>query len=256
MNALSAMQKLLRYTVIGYLFYSNFALGNESYLINLPTANINHHLFRVAHRFNGQVEQDTEASSAGMDNGAMIRLGFDYVFSKDSQLGISRTSWTGNLESSLKQRLYQSENWSMTIVGSTNLETGLKEKRDGTGNSINAQWIIQRNHHQFMWLLSALYATNSNPIKTESTSALATGGWYQVDPMHKISVEIIKPVIGYLGDNDYPLTSLGWHWQSGAHIFKLVVSNSIQLNTNRVIATDGIQDARQFHLGFSVNRYF
>lgn len=226
------------------------------YLINLSTPQIESRVFRISHRFLGDIGDKAAENSAGMDNGAFMRIGFDYGFRLGMSAGISRSSWTGNYEVKFKHKVFDKNDLSASYLIGANFQGGEKKFRESSGDSYNLQLMAQYQTNKIAPLASLLHSTSTNPDKKQSTTAIALGARYNAYLSHYLSIEAIKPLHGYIGDNDYPLTSVAWDWKTGLHMFQLVLTNSIQLNFNRYISTQSIKDGREFRLGFSITRMF
>lgn len=226
------------------------------YLINLSTNDIATKLFRISHRFEGRVSDETLQRFGGLDNGALIRLAFDGALSENTSASISRTSWTGNYETMYKHRFYNPKGSSVSYSLGANIQGGADELKELSGDSYNGQVTYQKDIEAHTLISTILYSSSTNPIDKESTIAVGFGSRYHLANSHYFLAEVIKPVDGYIGDNNYPLTSLAWDWQRGLHNFQLVLTNSGQLNFNKYVTTEGILDARDFYLGFSISRQF
>lgn len=228
------------------------------FLVNLPTTTIKPQktlLFRIAHRFTGEVDNAPEKTLFGLDAGAKMRFSFDYSLRDDWLLSAGRTSWTGATEVFSRYRF----NPRLAVQAGVTLETGAAEYRDNTGDSANLQLVYQRPiTKNLQWLLVPSYAsaTRAKSEKSEGTTAIGTGLHYAFGPQFAVSAEWIKPVSGYRGDNRNPVVSYSLDWFTGGHIFQLLVSNSTALNSNRTLVTQGMTDARKFHAGFSISRLF
>lgn len=234
------------------------AAPSGEYLINLPTAKIQPEgvlQFRIAHRFAGEVDEQPGRTFLGLDAGAKMRFSFDYALRDHWLISAGRTSWTGATELYTKYRFHPN----FAIQAGATFELGADQYKDDTGDSVNVQLIYQQPVTDTLQLLlvpSYASATKAKSEQEESTTAIGMGAHYSLNPQYSLSVELIKPVAGYEGDNRNPVVSYAADWYTGGHLFQLLLSNSTLMNTNRYITTQGIKDSRKFHFGFSITRLF
>ncbi len=266
-SALAQMERRRTVTDEPVEVFLTMSLISMATTSNLQKNNMNS---TIMHNF-GLVSSGVE-EFWGLDQGAAVRLGFDYGITDRLSVGIGRTSREDNVDLRFKYTLIQQMKSDkipveVSIKGDIGINTqeerrfdfSNKDRLNMFGSIAVARKFSDKLSLQFTPMVSHF---NTVVIETEDQNPKHThfgagfGGEYRVSMKHSFSFEYF----GLIGDKTEGLKNpmaISWQIDTGGHVFQMFFMNGNWFTEQHLLArtTDDFF-ARDFRLGFNVNRVF
>lgn len=230
--------------------------------------------FRIGHRF-GDIKTGWE-SLYGLENATDVLFSFEYGFSDDLTIGLSRTKGAGLLRAlvnpSIKYRILQQKEsgtpLSVTLMGVSSISTSKSNDQEGSlGNfdkfahrvSYTVQALLARKFADRFSLQIMPGYTHRNQVEFGDVN-----GIFSVGAATRIQ---INKVFGIIADITVPLADrpdgyhtpfgIGLEMETGGHIFQVNFTNATGIIENDYIPyTTSQWSEREFRLGFTISRLF
>ncbi len=239
-------------------------LFHSTQAINLPTTEMlraETFEFEIAHRFYPPIKEGHKVLF-GLDGPATIRFKLAYGISNRLNISLGRSNLDNNYDLNLKFKFLQLRKAPLPIVIGTQIGTGWNTDVFGlpSGDSRSFQYyarvIINTMYRKKIGLgliPTYLYNTDVRSEETHDEISLGINVQYYLFRSFSLLAEW-SPRLG--GKNSlYNPVSYGIELETGGHFFKILVSNSIRLNTSQYIAgSDDPAGGRYWHLGFNISR--
>lgn len=242
--------------------------------INLPTVEplgkgVFH--YSIMHTF-GEVRSGYQ-QFWGIDNGANVKLSFEYGFTDRFSLELSRTSEDNNVEFAGRYHLLQQTRSGSMPVSVTGIVSAGAITEDLSFLPQEYEFLDRLNYSaaiatarkfndQFSLQFSPMVAHFNGPSNFLSMNdpdqntyfSLGVAGRYKVGSQTALSVQYIS---GFSGDNRSYNLALGIDIETGGHVFQIFVTTSQSLSYPYLGASEnGNFFDRAFRIGFNVNRLF
>lgn len=220
-------------------------------------------LLQIQHRF-GDISGGAY-EFFGLDQASM-RIGFEYGFGKNFNLGVGRSTYLKTFDAFGKYRiLQQNEDFPLSMVinagGSVpSIRDYFPDEYDHFSDkaSINAQVHFATTIKKFGFQVSPGYLKTGYLLKEQqnlSIFTLALGGSIKISKKVSANVEYMHPFSSELS-NQNPL-SLGIDLDTGGHLFQLILSNSQRMFDQALYTqTTGDWGEGSLFFGFNLVREF
>ena len=196
----------------------------------------------------------------GLDEASM-RIGFEYGFGKNFNLGIGRSTYLKTFDGFGKIRfVQQNSNFPISIIATVggsipSIRDYLPDEFDNFSDklSVNTQLHIAKSFKNFAMQLSPGYLKTGYLIEENDNLSFFTMGFsgsVKISKKVSVHVEYLHPFNSEL-ENQNPL-SLGIDLDTGGHLFQLILSNSQQM-FEQALYTNAIGDWTKGSLFFGFN---
>ncbi|MCF8240094.1 MAG: DUF5777 family beta-barrel protein [Melioribacteraceae bacterium] len=232
--------------------------------INLPTAETlqKHDIqFEISHRFIPTLKSGSK-DLWGFDGPVNIRLALGYAITDHALITLGRSNTDDNLDLWIKQRLFEIESDILPILISARAGAAWNSQPINRSSSDNrnfqyyAQLIINTMiDKKFGIGIVPSYLENAHiycPDRQYSFS-IGTNVQYYLSDMWSVLLEWNPTITGWRTRTN-PV-AFGVEIETGGHFFKIILSNSTQLNPSQFLA--GAQDSfndGEWHIGFNITR--
>lgn len=213
----------------------------------------------------------------GIDDGANIRLSFEYGVSDEFSIGIGRSSFDKIVDvyfryHPIKQMMDNSMPVSVSISGGMGVNTselGYIEQLGLDGYSITdrtnyyfSTLIARKFNEKFSLQLSptvVYFSRTGNEIRVEDPNqqfyvSFGVSSRYKVTQRSALTLQFIPAMSG---DRSNHNVAIGYDIETGGHVFQLFLTTSQALNDSYLIAgQNGQLTEREFRFGFNINRLF
>lgn len=208
----------------------------------------------------------------GMDQGAAVRLGFDYGITDRLTVGIGRTSREDNVDLRFKYHLLRQMKSGkipveLTMKGDLGINTQkenrfdfpIKNRLNMFGSVILARKFSDALSVQISPMIShfntvLIEIPNDDPKHTHFATGF--GGEYRISIKHSFSFEYFGVMGARTGGTKNPM-AVSWQIDTGGHVFQMFFMNGNWFTEQHLIArTRDDFFAGDFRLGFNVNRIF
>ncbi len=209
----------------------------------------------------------------GLDQGAAVRLGFDYGVTDKLSIGIGRTSIEDNVDLRFKYTLLRQMKSDkipveVAIKGDVGINTQENTRlEDFTFNErLNylGSIMLARKFNDKIVLQVAPMISHFNTVLIEEPGitpenthfALGLGGRFKIDERKSLTFEYL-PVLGDRTDGTVNHFAIGYEIETGGHVFQMFFMSGQWFTEQHLIArttTDFFES--DFRLGFNVNRVF
>lgn len=213
----------------------------------------------------------------GIDDGANIRLSFEYGVSDELSIGIGRSSFDKIVDvygryHPIKQMMDDAVPVSVSVSGGIGVNTselGYIEQLGLEGYSISdrtnyyfSTLIARKFNDKFSLQVSpsvVYFSRTGNEIRVEDPNQklyLSTGvsSRYKVTQRSAITLQFIPAISGNRSNHNF---AIGYDIETGGHVFQLFFTTSQALNDSYLIAGENGQiSEREFRFGFNINRLF
>lgn len=243
---------------------TDLQLFHSQYAGNLPTAETlqRHDLeFEIAHRFYPEFTSGYDGMF-GLDGPANIRFGLTYAPANRALVSIGRTSYNDNLDLSVKYKLLQIRNNTAPVLlaakGGFGWNTGVsgRPKSDSKNFQYFGQFIANTMIRKKLGIGIVTSYLNNSDIYSVGNEYIVTMGVYgQVyfSPLWSMFVEWNPRLAG-----ERPMFNpcvVGFELETGGHFFKLLLTNSVLLNTSQHLAGAEYEFTKdELRFGFSITR--
>lgn len=208
----------------------------------------------------------------GLDNGASVRLGFDYGLTDKLTIGIGRTSREDNVDlrfkySILNQLTSGKVPVDVTLKGDIGINTQEENRFDFTFNErLNyfGSIIIARKFSEKLSLQVAPMVSHFNTVVIEVPGVNiehthvggGIGGEIRLNERHSFSFEYFA-VIGDRTTGTVNPVAVSWQVDTGGHVFQMFLMSGSWFTEQHLLArtTDEFLKT-DFRIGFNVNRIF
>ncbi len=236
------------------------------------TSNLDQHNMNstIMHNF-GLVSSGIE-EFWGLDQGAAVRLGFDYGITDRLSVGIGRTSREDNVDLRFKYTLLQQMKSDkipveVSIKGDLGINTQEERRFDFSNQdrlNMFGSIAVARKFSEALSLQIAPMVSHFNTVVIETDDqnpkhthfGTGIGGEYRLSLKHSFSFEYFA----LLGDKTEGLKNpmaISWQIDTGGHVFQMFFMNGNWFTEQHLLArTTNDFFARDFRLGFNVNRVF
>lgn len=237
---------------------------HSSQSVNLPTAETllaGEWQFEISHRFFPPFSAGSDALW-GLDGPVYNRLGLAFAVHDRGMLTLQRTNLYDNLDLNVKVRVFEVEAGSVpvmvAVIGGAAWNGDPPLLSDGSTRPWQYYGQLTANvMFGGRFALGVVPSLLRNPRLTApvAQNTLSIGIFGQVYLSQHVSLlgewNISEARIG----QEYDAVSFGIELETGGHFFKIVTSNSIQLNPTHLLAgTPNPVEADQWRLGFNVTR--
>lgn len=243
------------------------SIAGMSTVTNLEAKNLN---TLIMHNF-GLVSGGLE-NFYGLDQGAAVRLGFDYGVTDRLTIGIGRTSVEDNVDLRFKYtvaRQLKSDRVPVEIAikGDVGVSTQKQPNFDYTFqerlNYFGSVMVARQFNDIFTFQVSPMISHFNTVIQDDNSYipenthyAVGIGGRIKLDTRNSLTFEYL-PVIGDRTQGTKNHMAIGYEIETGGHVFQMFFMSGqwfteqhlIARNTNDFFAGD-------FRLGFNINRIF
>jgi len=236
-------------------------LFHSTQSINLPTAETlqkGDFQFEISHRFIPTIKSGSK-DLWGFDGPANIRLALGYAITDNTLLNLGRSNLDNNFDLTLKQWLFQFDSETFPITAAAIV--------GGAYNSDIPN--VDDNLFQFFGQLaintmfaktigigvvpSYLYNSHIQCEDIQYSFTLGTNIQYYLSDMYSIIVEWNPTVIGWR--KDFNPVALGFEIETGGHFFKIILTNSSDLNTTQFLSgADKSFNSGEWRFGFNITR--
>lgn len=213
----------------------------------------------------------------GIDDGANIRLSFEYGITDRLSLGFGRSSFDKIIDLTgryhlLSQLSDDSMPLSLSFSGGLGINTseyGYLENLGQDGYSVTdrlnfyASFLVARKFtDRFSLQLSpgfVYFNRVGNQVRIEDPNqstyiTLGVSSRYKVSPRGAITFQFIPALSGQRDNHNF---AFGYDIETGGHVFQLFLSTSQALNDSYLFASEnGAISEREIRFGFNVNRLF
>lgn len=239
-------------------------LFHSTQSINLPTAETMQHgdfQFEISHRFIPTIKSGSK-ELWGFDGPSNIRLGLGYAITDDLVVILGRSNQDNNLDLALKQSLFQIDSkiipiTSAIVVGSAwNSDVPNINSNDIESFQFFGQFIVNTLIQKRLGIglvPSYLYNSHLQCAETQYSFTFGTYLQYYFSDMYSAIVEWNPTVTGWR--QDYNPVSFGFEIETGGHFFKIILTNSSDLNASQFLSgADKSFDSGEWRFGFNITR--
>lgn len=239
-------------------------LFHSTQAINLPTAETLQKgdiQFEISHRFIPTINSGHK-ELWGFDGPAYIRLGLGYALTDDFVLTLGRSNQNNNIDLTAKHFLFQMDNEvfpiasTIQIGGAWNTDVSKVENFDYNTFQFFGQLIINMMWQQKFGVgivPSYLYNSHIQCQDTQYSFTVGTYLQYYIGSSYSILFEWNPTIIGWR--QDYNAVSFGFEIETGGHFFKIVITNSSDLNTSQFLSgSDNKFSDGNVRFGFNITR--
>jgi hypothetical protein len=223
--------------------------------------------FIISHRF-GDVSTGIQ-QLFGLDN-STIRIGLDYAFTDNINVGFGRSSLQKHYDFYLKYRILQQRKEGgspVSLVYYSNaairtLQTPLTEDLTLTNNlTFVHQILLARKFNEFLsFQIMPTYVHRNFVLDLESANdiySIGTASRIQVTKVLAFNLEYYFNLPDQLADQYQSSAGLGIELETKGHIFQLNFTNSLGMIAPLYIAeTTGRVEQGNIHFGFNITRDF
>lgn len=217
--------------------------------------------FIISHRF-GTINSGYD-EFYGLDI-SRIRLGLEYGFTDNLNIGIGRSSFDKVVDAFLKYRfLRQSKSFPFTVTAFASFARKTIEQDGLEGadrNAYTSQILIARkfNSNFSFQIAPTLIQRNLVPTSEDANLLIAVGLGARYKVSNRIAiVSEYYPQLSDKSDVFKDTFAVGVDIETGGHVFQLHFTNAIQMNERGFIGetTDDFWDG-DIHYGFNITRVF
>lgn len=223
--------------------------------------------FIISHRF-GAISSGVQ-QLWGLDN-STIRIGLDYAFTDNINVGFGRSSLQKHYDFYLKYRLLQQKKEGgspISLVYYTNaairtIQTPQTEDLNFTNNLTYVhQLLVGRKFNEFLsFQIMPTYVHRNFVLDLESNNdiySLGTASRIQVSKVLAFNLEYYINLPDQLASQYISSAGLGIELETKGHIFQLNFTNSLGMIAPLYIAeTTGLIGQGDIHFGFNITRDF
>lgn len=213
----------------------------------------------------------------GIDDGANIRLSFEYGINDKFSVGFGRSSFdkivdfTGRYHL-LSQLTDDSVPVSVTLNGGLGINTSEYAYLENLGQSsysisdrlnfYSSLLIARKFNDKFSLQLSpgfVYFNRVGSQVRIEDPSqstyfTVGVSSRYKVSPRGAITFQFIPALSGVRDQHNF---AVGYDIETGGHVFQLFLSTSQALNDSYLVASEnGAISEREIRFGFNINRLF
>lgn len=251
---------------VGELFLIG-SIAGMSTVSNLEARNLN---TLIMHNF-GLVSGGLE-DFYGLDQGAAVRLGFDYGVTDNLTIGIGRTSVEDNVDLRFKYTLLRQLKSDkipveLAIKGDIGVNTQEQPNFDFTFqerlNYFGSVIVARKFNDKFTLQLAPMISHFNTVVQDdpgfnpENTHyALGIGGRLKLNTRNSLTFEYL-PVIGERTEGTENHLAFGYEIETGGHVFQMFFMSGQWFTEQHLIArnTNSFFEG-DFRLGFNINRIF
>ncbi len=239
-------------------------LFHSTQSINLPTAETMQQgdfQFEISHRFIPTIKSGAK-EFWGFDGPSNIRLGLGYAITDDLVVTLGRSNQDNNLDLTLKQSSFQISSKIIPITsaivvgGAWNSDVPNINSCDIESFQFFGQFIINTLIQKRLGIglvPSYLYNSHLQCIETQYSFTFGTYIQYYFSDMYSAIVEWNPTVTGWR--RDYNPVSIGFEIETGGHFFKIILTNSSDLNASKFLSgADKSFDSGEWRFGFNITR--
>lgn len=239
-------------------------LFHSTKTINLPTSETlqkGDFYFEISHRFIPTIKSGSK-EFWGFDGPANIRLALGYAFSDNSLLTLGRSNLDNNFDLSFKQWLFETKiislpiTSSMIIGGSWNSDVNYAYENDFDLFQFYGQLIFNTMIEKKLGIgivPSYLYNSHIQCKTAEYSFTFGSYMQYYFSDMYSFVVEWNPTVTGWR--QDFNPVSFGFEIETGGHFFKIILSNSADLNASQFLSGADKQFSEgEWRFGFNIER--
>lgn len=223
--------------------------------------------FMIMHNF-GEISSGIE-DFYGIDQGANVRLAFDYGLSDKLSIGVARTSVEDNVDFTAKYavlRQMESDKVPVTIVFRGNMGITTEKAYDLSFverlNYLGALMIARKFEDKFSLQITPMVAhfntvfPGANEKLYNTSAGLGLGGRIKLDERKSITFEYL-PVLFNKNDDVVSHAAIGYEIETGGHVFQMFLMSGRMFTEQHLLAQNEIDFfAADFRLGFNINRVF
>ena len=223
--------------------------------------------FMIMHNF-GEVSTGID-DFFGIDQGANVRLAFDYGLSDNLSIGIGRTSVEDNVDLTAKYALLrqmESGKVPVTIVLKGNMGITTEKAYDLSFierlNYLGALMVARKFEDKFSLQVTPMVAhfntvfPGVNEKLNNTTVGVGLGGRIKLDERKSITFEYLPALINQ-NDDVINHAAIGYEIETGGHVFQMFLMSGRMFTEQHLLAQNEIDFfAGDFRLGFNINRVF
>ena len=236
-------------------------LFHSTQSINLPTAETlqkGDFNFEISHRFIPTIKSGAK-EFWGFDGPANIRLALGYAITDNTMLTLGRSNLDNNFDLTIKQWMFQIENKILPLT--TAILAGVAYNSDVPNVENNLfQFFVQTPINTMLSkklgigiVPSYLYNSHLQCEDIQYSLTLGSNFQYYFNEMYSLIFEWNPTIIGWR--KDFNPVALGLEIETGGHFFKIVLTNSSDLNTAQFLSgADKSFDSGEWHFGFNISR--
>lgn len=208
----------------------------------------------------------------GLDQGAAVRLGFDYGITDRLSIGIGRTSREDNVDLRFKYTLLQQMKSDkipveVSLKGDLGINTQQERRFDFSNQdrlNMFGSIMVARRFSDALSLQVAPMISHFNTVVIETTDqnpkhthfGTSIGGEYRISLKHSVSFEYFARLGETTKGTKNPM-AISWQIDTGGHVFQMFFMNGNWFTEQHLLArTKDDFFTRDFRLGFNVNRVF
>jgi len=226
--------------------------------------------FQVMHNF-GLVSTGID-ELYGLDQGAVVRLGFNYGITDKWMIGIGRTNEEDLVDLSTSVRLIsQKERIGSPVQVSFHGAAGIvteeirrfDDEFDDRLNYLGSLIFSRKFSEQFSFMISPMFAhfntvevTETNQVANNDFFATGIGAKYKLSSLATFSAEYL-PVLSEQNSGTINHFAISANLDTGGHVFQLFFMSSRYFTEQQLIANT-TEDflSGDFRFGFTINRVF
>lgn len=234
--------------------------------VNLPTAETLQRgdiEFQILHRFIPAVSKGVDALF-GLDGPANMRFALTYAPTNRILVTVGRSNVFDNTDLFVKYKFLQIRNDSFPLLFALkggvawNTQVFIRKKSDSKNFQYFGQFIVNTLIKKKIGLgIVPSYLNNSDIFSANNEHSLTFGSYaqYYVSSTWSILIEWNSTVSGWRSMHN-PVT-LGVELNTGGHFFKLIMTNSVLLNTSQFLGGSEYKFSNNdLRLGFNISRLF
>lgn len=249
---------------------SDLHLFRSTQSINLPTAetlekgNVE---FEISHRFIPTIQNGVK-DFWGFDGPVNMRLALSYAPTDHTMISLGRSNLDDNIDLTVKQSFLQIKNDVLPVIVAARIGSAWNSQPSrpifGRANysSKNFQYygqlIINTIYHNKLAIgvvPSYLYNSYIFTDDTQYSFTLGTYITYYVSRLLGLTFEWNPTVTGFRVETN-PV-AFGFELNTGGHFFKIVLTNSENLNSSQFLAgARNSFNSGEWHIGFNITRLF
>jgi hypothetical protein len=238
--------------------------------INLPTAETlekNNVEFEISHRFIPTIQNGVK-DFWGFDGPVNMRLALSYAPTDHTMISLGRSNLDGNIDLSAKQSFWQIKNDMLPIIIAARMGSAWNSQPSrpiaGRANfsSKNFQYygqlIINTMYDNKLAVgVVPSYLYNSYIFTDDTQYSFTFGSYitYYASKLLGFTFEWNPTVTGFRVETN-PV-AFGFELNTGGHFFKIVLTNSEDLNSSQFLAgSRNSFNSGEWHIGFNITRLF